>query len=81
LKKPIAPSICRPAAVEGKDVECGYVNVPEEYSNPNGSTIRLAVAIIKSHSPDKAADPLFMAQGGPGGSTIETYAALLATKA
>lgn len=55
------------------DVECGYVIVPEEYSNPSGPTIRLAVAIVPSQAPNPAPDPLVMLQGGPGGSTIDTY--------
>jgi pimeloyl-ACP methyl ester carboxylesterase len=54
-------------------VECGYVTVPEQHSNPNGPTIRLAVAIIPSSASSAASDPLVMLQGGPGGSTIDTY--------
>jgi pimeloyl-ACP methyl ester carboxylesterase len=61
-------------AIEGTDVVCGYLTVPEEHSQPGGSTIQLAVAIIKSQDPNPKSDPLFIAQGGPGGSTIETYA-------
>lgn len=59
--------------IEGEDVVCGYVTVPEQHSNPNGATIELAVAIILSRNPDPAPDPLFMAQGGPGGSSIDTF--------
>jgi pimeloyl-ACP methyl ester carboxylesterase len=66
-------------AVEGMDVECGYLTVPENRQDPNGKTIELAVAIIKSLSPSPYSDPIIMAQGGPGGSTIETYASLLLT--
>lgn len=62
---------------ENVDVECGYVSVPEEYKNPNGSRIQLAVAVIRSKDPHPKLDPLFMAQGGPGGSTIDTYASRL----
>lgn len=65
--------------IEGQDVECGYVTVPERHSNPDGPTIRLAVAILKSRDPNPAPDPLFLAQGGPGGSTIDTYTQLLPT--
>ena len=50
---------------EDVDVECGYVSVPEEYENPNGSKIQLAVAIIRSKDSQPKPDPLFMAQGGP----------------
>jgi pimeloyl-ACP methyl ester carboxylesterase len=64
-------------AVESRDVECGYLAVPERYGQPEGPTIELAVAIIKSHAANPAPDPLVMLQGGPGGSTIDTYASLL----
>ena len=58
---------------EGRDLICGYMTVPEDHSNPDGPTIRLAVAILKSPDPNPSPDPLFIAQGGPGGSTIDTY--------
>ena len=62
---------------EGEDILCGYVTVPELHSKPNGRRIRLAVVVIKSQYPSPEADPIFFAQGGPGGSTIGTYASLL----
>ncbi|MBZ0307069.1 MAG: alpha/beta hydrolase, partial [Anaerolineae bacterium] len=62
--------------VEGEDVECGYVTVPEEHALPNGNTIRLATVLI--HSSDSSPEtPLVMAQGGPGGSTIDLFAELM----
>lgn len=66
--------------VAGIDVVCGYVSVPERHENPDGAAIDLAVVIIKSQHTNPAPDPLFMAQGGPGGSTIDTYAQLLLTR-
>ena len=60
-------------------VNCGYVSVPERHENPDGPKIRLAVVVIKSSDPDAQPDPLFMAQGGPGGSTIDTYTSILLT--
>lgn len=63
--------------VEGKDLECGWLIVPEEYDDPDSGEIRLAVAIIKSQADNPAPDPLFMLQGGPGGSTIYTYLQLI----
>lgn len=59
-------------AVEGEDITCGYVTVPEEHANPNGKTIRLAVAVIRSIGSASQA-PLVMAQGGPGGSSLEAF--------
>jgi len=59
--------------VEGQDVDCGYLIVPEQHADPAGPTIRLAVAILSSQSPNPEPDPLVLLQGGPGGSTIDTY--------
>ena len=63
--------------VEGRDITCGYLTVPERYEDPQGPTIRLAVAIIKSKSPNPQPDPVFFAQGGPGGSTLDLFPGLL----
>ena len=62
-----------PGVVEGTDVLCGYVVVPEQHADPTGPTIRLAVAILKSKAENPAPDPFVMLQGGPGGSTIEDF--------
>ena len=61
----------------GPGVECGYLTVPEQHSQPDGRSIELGVAILKSSGSSPRPDPLVMAQGGPGGSTIDTYASLL----
>lgn len=55
-------------------LRCGYFVVPELHANPAGRTLRLGVVVIESPNPAAAPDPLVMAQGGPGGSTIGTYA-------
>ena len=60
-------------------IECGYVTVPLRHADPDGPTIRLAVVVLPAVDADPAADPLFMAQGGPGASTIDTFAEYLAT--
>ena len=61
--------------------DCGYVTVPLRHLQPNGPTIQLATVIVRSTDPNRAPEPLFIAQGGPGGSSIETYAGALATVA
>ncbi len=66
-----------PSGIVPDNVECGYLTVPEQHARPTGPTIRLAVAIIRSNAPNPPPDPLVMLQGGPGGSTIDTYAPLL----
>lgn len=60
-------------------VSCGYVSVPERHAHPEGAQINLAVMIIKAGEENSRADPLFFLQGGPGGSTIDTYADILLT--
>lgn len=59
--------------VEGMDITCGYVTVPEVHSEPDGATIRLAVAVFNSPASNPAPDPLVMTQGGPGGSTLTLF--------
>ncbi|MCC6147132.1 MAG: alpha/beta fold hydrolase [Anaerolineaceae bacterium] len=65
--------------IEGKDIRCGYLIVPEEYKNPAGPSIRVAIAIIPTYQPNPQPDPVVMLQGGPGGSTIYTYTTQLFT--
>ena len=52
----------------GEDLICGYITVPEQRANPDGPTIRLAVAILKSEGDSPASDPFVMFTGGPGGN-------------
>ncbi|MEQ8675425.1 MAG: alpha/beta fold hydrolase [Aggregatilineales bacterium] len=63
--------------VEGTDITCGYVTVPEVHSAPDGATIRIAVAVFNSPAANPADDPLVMTQGGPGGSTLTLFGELL----
>ena len=88
------PAPCTFKGAEGfapDAIECGYLVVPERHANPQGPTIRLAVAILKrteavpapgatrtpaegAAAPDRRQPtPLVMAQGGPGGSTIDAF--------
>lgn len=62
---------------EPTDLSCGYLTVPAEHANPSGATLELGVVIIKSHAAQVQPDPFVLAQGGPGGSTIDTYAEIL----
>jgi pimeloyl-ACP methyl ester carboxylesterase len=63
--------------LESPTVRCGYVSVPRRHSDPAGPAIRLAVVIIRSDAADRKPEPLFIAQGGPGGSSIESFAQML----
>lgn len=56
-------------------IECGVVEVPEFHAVADGNTIEVAVAVLNSSSGNPA-EPLFMEQGGPGGSTIDLFVQL-----
>ncbi|HUT20605.1 MAG TPA: hypothetical protein VM366_15725, partial [Anaerolineae bacterium] len=63
--------------VEGRDIACGYVTVPEVHALPQGKAIRLAVAVIPGTSDRAAPDPLVMLSGGPGESALTAFTGLL----
>jgi pimeloyl-ACP methyl ester carboxylesterase len=57
--------------VEGVDVECGYLVVPENRAEPAGRMIRIAVAIFRYTNGRPEPDPIIYLEGGPGGSALE----------
>jgi pimeloyl-ACP methyl ester carboxylesterase len=59
------------------DTRCGWLSVPEQHANPAGPKIELGVVVLTATGNNPRPDPLFMAQGGPGGSTIDAYAAVM----
>lgn len=60
--------------VQGKNVDCGYLVVPERRDGPEAPsrTIRLAIAIFHPEEGATRADPVIYLAGGPGGSVLET---------
>lgn len=59
------------------DVECGILQVPENWSKPDGRQISITYVILKSANPTPRADPILYLEGGPGGSAltgIDAYA-------
>ena len=61
----------------GQTVECGYLTVPEDRSQPDGPTIRIYFAIFRSQSANPAPDPLVYLAGGPGVKAIDAVALTL----
>lgn len=55
----------------GRDVECGWLTVPEDRADPE-KTIRLHVAIFASESNSPDPEPIVYLEGGPGGDALET---------
>jgi pimeloyl-ACP methyl ester carboxylesterase len=60
--------------IEGKTVQCGFVIVPEDHRDPDGPTIKLAVAIFKAKDEVAQPDPTIFLSGGPGEKTIASVA-------
>jgi pimeloyl-ACP methyl ester carboxylesterase len=56
---------------QGEQVNCGYLTVPEQRTDPDTHLIRLAVAVF--HPPGGATqpDPLIYLSGGPGASVLK----------
>jgi pimeloyl-ACP methyl ester carboxylesterase len=63
------PADCPFGAFTG--VECGTLTVPEDRSQPDGSQVQLAVAIIRSSNSNPAPDPVLLLYGGPGSQIVE----------
>ncbi|WP_323814008.1 alpha/beta hydrolase [Cellvibrio sp. NN19] len=51
--------------------ECGELSVKENPDDPASNEITLSILRLPAVSPAPAADPLFLIQGGPGGSSID----------
>jgi pimeloyl-ACP methyl ester carboxylesterase len=59
-------------------VRCGYVSVPLRHGVADSPRIRLATVVISAlDRKARKPDPLFLAQGGPGGSTIGGFGRVL----
>ncbi len=56
---------------DGVEIDCGYLTVPENYDDPEGTQIRLAVAILRHPDGNPEPDPILYLEGGPGGSVLE----------
>lgn len=58
------------------EARCRSVRRPLDPAVPNGPTIDLQVAIIRSLAPSPARDAFTLVNGGPGGSSLALYADL-----
>ena len=55
------------------NAECTTLKVPENWAEPKGRQIELALAFVPSRSPKPQADPVVMLAGGPGQSARESW--------
>ena len=55
----------------GKDnIDWGFLHVPEDWSNPNGKKIKLAIAVLKAKSEEGSSNPVVFLEGGPGAGGV-----------
>ncbi|WP_187432505.1 alpha/beta fold hydrolase [Agromyces mariniharenae] len=62
----------------GPEYTCGYLTVPETRGDPDGRTVRIAVATVRAVSATPAADPIVYLDGGPGGTGLISAPAAVA---
>ena len=74
---PIEPVECWFEVPAGEVIDCGYLTVPADHAAPLGPTLRLAVAVVHSHSAAPAPDPVVYLNGGPGAATVVGVPAML----
>ena len=51
--------------------ECGYLEVPEDYRNPDAGSINIALIVHRAALPEERIGYLLINPGGPGGSGLE----------
>jgi pimeloyl-ACP methyl ester carboxylesterase len=54
------------------DFQCGTLQVPLDYDQPNGTTISIAVTRLRATDPAHRIGSLLLNPGGPGGSGVES---------
>jgi pimeloyl-ACP methyl ester carboxylesterase len=55
------------------DIVCGFVEVPLHHDQPDGTSLRIAVATVPGSASDTYERPLLVLGGGPGEVLIETF--------
>ncbi|MDZ7728517.1 MAG: alpha/beta fold hydrolase [Dehalococcoidia bacterium] len=69
----IAWDACAFTVPQGVDVECGYLEVPENRDDPDGGTVRLHLGVFQAQE-ETDEPPLVFLSGGPGGAALEPLA-------
>lgn len=69
---PATPRLALSACVvQGVAARCGSLRVAENPAQPVGRKIALRVVVLPATTADRAADPLFYLEGGPGGAASD----------
>ena len=66
------PFILPEGLIEGEDVECAYLYVPENREIKNGRQIRLVLAVFHRPGDLQFSDPVIYLSGGPGLAALES---------
>ena len=53
------------------NIECGFIDVPADYRNPEADSIRIAVNVHRATLPDERIGYLLVNPGGPGASGLD----------
>lgn len=56
------------------DAKCGTLQVAEDRAHPDGRKIGLYVAVMPATDAESRSEPVFFIAGGPGGSTVASWA-------
>ncbi len=68
---PVAWGVCASERLAARGVECGFVEVPLDYAEPDGTRIRLAVSRVVHTTPEEQYQGVTLVNpGGPGGSGL-----------
>ncbi len=62
-----------PLRLASVQARCGVLKVPEDRTQPRGSTINLSIAVVPALNRRAAAPPLFLLAGGPGQGAAAMY--------
>ena len=64
------PAVEWEACADAEGFECAAVDVPHDYSRPNGETVELAVVRLPAQDESARIGPLFINFGGPGAEAV-----------
>ena len=64
---------CQFSSPSDSEVECGYLIVPEDRSNPERMIRFACCGFLSSQGSDAEPDPVVYLEGGPGGSALANF--------
>ena len=70
------PFVIPRSQLEGDTVDCGYLVVPEDRSDPSSDSVRIATAVFRPPGGATHPDPVVYLEGGPGGSPLKLVGTL-----